>query len=401
LAIFREPDSIDELFKACPLRFTLERVQDWKEEAPEEQEQSLPEEGPRDIEDEITAGTTSHDHSRIDGAELLRRPSTLINQPLIRPSLHDEHQKPSPSPSAPGDESEPPVRIEFRISADKWQGKHADYLERSPFWGPFVVDTRSRIQQDLKQRAPLFGLTDLGLQRREIPLRVLRKQQEELASRMTVREYFELAKTSEEGLLDSPTDPAEESLDQTPAAATSHSLLRRLKQPKRPLAFAQPPNPYNATREEKVEIARERRNKKSVEERQIDMLPHTDSPKRMLSNGDAQYSSSQFQPKQRSNSQYGSLRGAANTRRTDDGNQIYDSVADSFSMAEDPNVRRTPRPSGDFWSSFPGGDMGFGASGGQYGSLMESGSKQKKKKRGSGVHDDAAEIEAELRRGVL
>lgn len=47
------------------------------------------------------------------------------------------------------------------------------------------------MQQDLERRVPLVGLSDINVQRREVPLRILRKRQEEMRERKSWIEIWE------------------------------------------------------------------------------------------------------------------------------------------------------------------------------------------------------------------
>lgn len=50
---------------------------------------------------------------------------------------------------------------------------HRDHLNANPYNGPFVVDSKSAVQQDLAKRVPLIGLSDVNLKKPEKPWRVL------------------------------------------------------------------------------------------------------------------------------------------------------------------------------------------------------------------------------------
>jgi hypothetical protein len=235
LAIFRSRDSVDELLKACPLKFSLESVQSYADE--EEQQGRLPAEGPADIEDDYNTPAVPDDATRVDGKELFRRPGILMDQPLPQVKPH------AAPPSHKGAASNIlPQRTEFKVSADVWLGKQEDYNERTPFWGAYVIDTRSRIQQDLKKRVPVYAYSSLDVPTEEVPIRILRKRQEEMAGRMTVREYYNIAMSNPE-VAQEATRPAGGEWDDGPPDAASKLPWRKLPKPRRPLAYALPPTP--------------------------------------------------------------------------------------------------------------------------------------------------------------
>lgn len=64
-------------------------------------------------------------------------------------------------------------------------------MERSPTWGPFTISKNNAVQQDLERRVPLVGLSDINVQKREVPLRILRKRQEEMRERKSWMQIWE------------------------------------------------------------------------------------------------------------------------------------------------------------------------------------------------------------------
>jgi hypothetical protein len=257
LAIFRAADSVDDLLKACPLKFSIERVQEQDEQPEGADERTLLQEGLGDIEDEEAPRTAVADGaSRIDGEELLARPNTLTAHPRTPAyETSDPLYEPRKHKSSPQDEVRP--RTEFRVSAEVWLGKHDDYLERSAYWGPFRVDTRSRIQQDLRRRVPLVGLSDIHNLKNYPWLRMLRTRQAEMENRMTVREYSELVKREEVEKINAPANPEGGPVvqdDEGRILTPFHHLLIRpiFNNARRVLDFAEPPGVHQADWEEKV-----------------------------------------------------------------------------------------------------------------------------------------------------
>lgn len=80
----------------------------------------------------------------------------------------------------------------FRVQADLWRGKHTDWLERHPFWGPFKLQKRGVIPQDLGKRVPLPGLSDINVKdKAEIPIRILLRRADELENKASLRELMQ------------------------------------------------------------------------------------------------------------------------------------------------------------------------------------------------------------------
>ncbi|KAF2435373.1 hypothetical protein EJ08DRAFT_335293 [Tothia fuscella] len=229
LAIFRSKESVDELLKACPLRFALENVQSYEED---EEDAGLLSEGPGNIEDDYETTSIAHEVDRVNGEELLNRPGTLMDHPPPIPKLNSEPKTPRESGS-----SILPQRTEFKLIADVWLGHQADYNERTQFWGPFAVDTRDRIQQDLARRVPVFGYSELN-EGEEVPVRILRQRQDDMANRETVRDFYNrvIANPTPE-----PKDPPPDPWNDEPPDEASRFLWRSKKRPRNPLKFAEPP----------------------------------------------------------------------------------------------------------------------------------------------------------------
>jgi hypothetical protein len=84
---------------------------------------------------------------------------------------------------------------DIRFFAEYWQGKQQDFIERSPTWGPFAINKYSAIQQDLAKRVPLIGLSDIDVKKAEVPLRILRKRQEDMRARKSWMQVWEEERT--------------------------------------------------------------------------------------------------------------------------------------------------------------------------------------------------------------
>ena len=84
----------------------------------------------------------------------------------------------SPPPSAQPSLKE--SRREFHLTITRSVMNHHAYIQRQHYYGPFHLDWRSLMAEDLKGRVPTDGFRDLGLGKAEAPLRVrLRRREEE------------------------------------------------------------------------------------------------------------------------------------------------------------------------------------------------------------------------------
>lgn len=69
---------------------------------------------------------------------------------------------------------------------------HRDHINANPYNGPFSVDTKSVIQEDLAKRVPTLGLSDVNLKKPEKPWKVLLWERErEKKQRKTLRQMLE------------------------------------------------------------------------------------------------------------------------------------------------------------------------------------------------------------------
>jgi hypothetical protein len=416
LAIFRAADSVDDLLKACPLKFSIERIEQPDVQPQSEDETASLQEGLQDIEDEEPPRSSiTGDGQRVDGEELLTRPSTLTSQPFTSTYKTSQHTRAprwrnrQPPPPPPRSDDSLPTRTEFRVSADVWNGKHEDYLERSAYWGPFQVDTRSRIQQDLKRRVPLLGLSDIHNLKNYPFLRHLRIRQQEMASRMTVREYFERVKDGSMDQGDPPPNFSEETALQDQQTNPLRDLLiQKPYQPgyRKPLSFAEPPGVYQKDWQEFVVEAEEGRREKDHEKARS--WKKRASPSRHHLTHHVE--SIPPQPVPLSNpvspTQYGSLIASSPTKSTESLSGLFSPANLNYPESTDEQSESQSTSTGSSQL------VGYGAKissffgleeepspKSRYGSLMKSkpGAKRKKKKKGEEL-DDLAGIEAELRR---
>lgn len=108
--------------------------------------------------------------------------STLLRESSAKDALHQKHEYTS-------------SLKDIRMMAEHWRGNHQDFIERSPTWGPFRINTGSATQQDLAKRVPLIGLSDIDVKKAEVPIRILRRRQEELKKRKDWTRIWEEGKT--------------------------------------------------------------------------------------------------------------------------------------------------------------------------------------------------------------
>jgi hypothetical protein len=412
LAIFRAADSVDELLKACPLRFSIERIEQ-PDEPPEEEEEgkSSLHEGLQDIEDEVAPRSSERNGSpRIDGDELLARPSTLVAPPRSPAfKVSDPIRAPNNRPPRPSDEFS--THTEFRVSAGVWLGKQDDYLERSAYWGPFHVDTRSRIQQDLKRRVPMLGLSDIHNFKNYPFLATLRRRQAEMEERMTVRQYYELVQAGDVEKLDAPTNVPGEPMVQDQGGRILTPMNDLLIRPtfnskRKPLNFAEPPGVHIVDYEEKVAQARQKR-RETLEERYGSKSSLSYSS---LHNSQSLEDSlpSRFEPPSTpvSEKQYGSLVGLLPPRPRENEVEFSNSATSTLYSS---NSEETSAPSPTHSESNKGVGLGAQISSllgleaeepppKRYSSSVKSHSKKKRSKKRTSEELDPADIEAELRR---
>ena len=92
----------------------------------------------------------------------------------------------------PPDVDDDSTAVEFQILVNKSTYSHRDHINTNPYSGPFAVDTKSAIQEDLARRVPLVGLSDINLKKMEKPWRVVAWQRKrEMETRRPLQEMFE------------------------------------------------------------------------------------------------------------------------------------------------------------------------------------------------------------------
>lgn len=186
LAIFESEDSAIKLLKSSPLRFTMyeaEPEDDSLNDDLSDSPSSLLEQEPRQ-----TSTAYLDDRNALAQSEA-QQASQAAAQPRWASS--------SPARRALSSSSTPPPPRQFQIQANVAFTRHRDNINSNPYNGPFAVDRKSAIQEDLAKRVPLIGLSDLNLKRMEKPWRVLaREVMYEKRDKKTLRQIWHEEKSS-------------------------------------------------------------------------------------------------------------------------------------------------------------------------------------------------------------
>ncbi|GAB7344183.1 hypothetical protein MBLNU457_2075t1 [Dothideomycetes sp. NU457] len=91
-------------------------------------------------------------------------------------------------------EYEAPVQEhQFQIQINTSTYAHRDHINTGAYHAGFAIDTKSARQEDLAQRVPLVGLSDINLRRKEKPWRVMAWQRaREFKGRKPLKALYEL-----------------------------------------------------------------------------------------------------------------------------------------------------------------------------------------------------------------
>ncbi|KAL2042183.1 hypothetical protein N7G274_005371 [Stereocaulon virgatum] len=90
---------------------------------------------------------------------------------------------------------------EFHLTITRSVMNHHAYIQRQHYYGPFHLDWRSLMADDLKGRVPVAGFRDLRLGKGESPLRDRLKRREEEGNgegRVTLRQMWEVGQRKRE-----------------------------------------------------------------------------------------------------------------------------------------------------------------------------------------------------------
>ncbi|KAF2100882.1 hypothetical protein NA57DRAFT_54955 [Rhizodiscina lignyota] len=209
LAIFRDQESVDRLISESPLRFALEPVED---------DSKPPSRTPlTDLYNKLEAEDASKrpertqrgwqvSESKDPFAQSLARETEDSMDPAAEPDSDTTSYTPSPAADNFYPESDPEEYStepqsstkdsrgprHFLLHAQPWVGiGFAHYLARTPYCGPFGIDTKSVAQQDLIDKVPLPGLSVVSLKQPSPFERIVAKQAMALKARRTLREIAE------------------------------------------------------------------------------------------------------------------------------------------------------------------------------------------------------------------
>ena len=182
LVIFRDEKAAAHVLSRSPIRFTLKRLK--------EQDTKILLLG---REDEGSVGSIP---GRVRGANELRTPSVLMRHSKRYAEYkrkQQEAQKLQEEKEKEDALDEGPVLIdqEFLLRAERWEGSHRAYNERTKFFNPFKPDHHSPIREDLAKRVPLRSLANVIMEppEGEIPLWKLRKYAAEVEQRPRLRDW--------------------------------------------------------------------------------------------------------------------------------------------------------------------------------------------------------------------
>jgi len=152
LAIFQSEESAQKLLRRSPLRFQMSTDDGSIEETQETQ-------------------TSSDDTVDAPESEL---PMSSDRRALaeIAARRKSSQQASSSSSSFPSSRSRASSQ-DYQLLVNIAAMNHRDRINVNPYNGPFAVDTKSAVQQDLAKQVPMLGLSDVNLRKLEKPRRVL------------------------------------------------------------------------------------------------------------------------------------------------------------------------------------------------------------------------------------
>lgn len=155
LAIFQSEDVARQFLHRSPLRFNMSRHH--VEEDSVEENYSASE----------APGTTQSlpNNGRSSAARPAQHSSTISNEPETR---------------------------EYQLQVNIATIHHRDHINVNSYNGPFIVGTKSAVQEDLARQVPLFGLSEVNLQKAEKPWKVVKTERAiEGRERRTLRQMLE------------------------------------------------------------------------------------------------------------------------------------------------------------------------------------------------------------------
>lgn len=221
LAIFRDQDSVDRIVNESPLRFMLEPVQGAvtpsrtplsdlynkleADDAKSKLERTADGWQASESRDPFERPQTQAHAAESEGAAANHNANaststTWTPSPTIEATLEDDPDDFNP------DDDPPSARAQryFLLHAQPWIGMgFAHHLARTPYCGPYPIDTKSAAQQDLIEKVPLPGLSMVDMKQPSVLGRIVAKRAEALKARRTLREIMEgKERDGSEGALD-------------------------------------------------------------------------------------------------------------------------------------------------------------------------------------------------------
>ena len=128
-----------------------------------------------------------------------RTPKPFTSNPT--PSSASPTELPYIPPPSSAEPSLKETTREFHLTVTRSVMNHHAYIQRQHYYGPFHLDWRSLMAEDLKGRVPVDGFRDLGLGKGESPLRDRLKRREEEENgggRVTLRQMWEVGQKKRE-----------------------------------------------------------------------------------------------------------------------------------------------------------------------------------------------------------
>lgn len=185
LAIFRDETAAQALIKESPLRFTMifdESGISYEQENVEPSNEAV----------EQKLGKTNAPESEAELPQYTSPSSAPVQRgawgvPIQTRSLSTFNRQQLPKPK-----SQHPEEREYEIQVNRSTMNHRDHINVSHYHGPFAIDSKSAIQEDLAKRVPLPGLSDLNFRRPDKPWRILSWQRaREEKTRTPLRKMYE------------------------------------------------------------------------------------------------------------------------------------------------------------------------------------------------------------------
>ncbi|KAL9094588.1 MAG: hypothetical protein Q9165_003147 [Trypethelium subeluteriae] len=192
--MFSHPDSASRLIRESPIKFSLEPdgVSDHQVTSdliPDQAQNETAE--PTSDEPSLTDSNPPSESQGDDFASSDTSSYTPISPSA--PPARDPAQTPPPTSSFPFTAWPRPPRSakRFHLTADISLMNHSTIISRQERFGGFEINTRSVGYQDLRDRVPVPGMSDVHVKRRESTSKEIRARVEEVRSRRSLRELWE------------------------------------------------------------------------------------------------------------------------------------------------------------------------------------------------------------------